>query len=137
MNRTRKDFRLHRDARANHLLSEMLNHPIAVGVMPISELIEKTLQYHKVKHCTDKETLDRWQVNYIRHNIVSYNDNCKKIMWKSGSEEIHKILKERVLKEIKRAYPHLKDECDRQLTLLKWQTNNELAEKAKKRISRR
>ena len=64
----------------------------------------------------DDATIDRWTVNYIRHNLTKYDDDLYNMKGKVGRHEVYIIYKEAVLNKIAEVYPKYKDECNRQLT---------------------
>lgn len=66
----------------------------------------------------DKATLDRWIVNYIRHNLIDYDDDLMMIKGKVVIGEAYVDYKKYVLKEIAKIYPKYKDECLRQINVL-------------------
>lgn len=71
--------------------------------------------YHQKLENVDGETLNRWVVNYIRHNLVSYDDSLEKIKGKVGKNNAYFSYKETVLRAIARAYPKYAEECERQI----------------------
>lgn len=62
----------------------------------------------------DPATIDRWTVNYIRHNMVDYDYCLEKLKGEVGKDEAYRILKNYVLDLIKSTYPELAEECERQ-----------------------
>lgn len=62
----------------------------------------------------DKNTLDRWMVNYIRHNLTKYDTLVDNLYNKIGKQEGYVILKTKVLDEIGKIYPELEMECKEQ-----------------------
>ena len=69
----------------------------------------------------DEDTLNRWIVNYIRHNLVAYESSLRKIKGRVGVDEAYIDLKKSVLEEIALAYPKYADECRRQIDDLKYE----------------
>lgn len=63
----------------------------------------------------DKETVNRWMVNYIRHNLTVYDSDLYEISGKVGKNEAYILYFENVLNEIARVYPELKEECQDQI----------------------
>lgn len=63
----------------------------------------------------DPAIVDRWVVNYIRHNLVNYDDTLEQIKGKVGKDEAYRLLKTNVLKKIAVVYPKYKAECYRQI----------------------
>lgn len=63
--------------------------------------------------------LNRVMVNYIRHAKSNYNKSLKKIRKINDSKETYyHIYKNDILNKIENKYPILKEECNRQKTLL-------------------
>ena len=105
---------------------------IQVSVLPDDELVEKTLkakqdwydrhqdpedygqENYRIARTADREIVERWVVNYIRHNLVSYDLFLSRISGQVGSVAAYPEVKEAVLKKIAEAYPAYKMECDRQ-----------------------
>lgn len=71
---------------------------------------------YKDVHEADEDTLIRWIVNYIRHNLVDYDNFLYKISGKVGSIGVYPEIKTAVLEKIAVAYPQYKEECERQMT---------------------
>lgn len=65
---------------------------------------------------SNPEFLDRICVNYLRHELTSYDDELFEIYNKTGKQLAYKIIKTSVLELIAEKYPYLKDECTRQLS---------------------
>ena len=62
----------------------------------------------------DTKTLQRWEVNYIRHNLTTYDYLCAGLFGKIVSLDDKKALKRVVLDKIAETYPYLAKECKRQ-----------------------
>lgn len=63
----------------------------------------------------NKETLDRWKVNFIRHNLCEYDDSLTSLFGLVGKESLYHRLKSETLSKIAEVYPELKAECMRQM----------------------
>lgn len=63
----------------------------------------------------DKEVLQRWIVNYIRHNLVDYDDGLEIMYGKVGKIDTYPKFKEAILKKIASVYPQYAEECKRQI----------------------
>ena len=61
------------------------------------------------------DTLNRWIVNYIRHNLVEYDTNLKHLYGKTGKQSGYETFKKVILEKIAELYPKYKDECERQI----------------------
>lgn len=68
----------------------------------------------------DEATQQRWMVNYIRHNLTTYEDGLYEIYGKTGKDELYSDLKECVLEKIAEAYPYLADECYSQINYMQF-----------------
>lgn len=64
---------------------------------------------------SDQYFLQRITVNYIRHNLTSYDHHLFKQRGRIGGDEAVPIIRRRVFEEIACAYPHLEEECWRQM----------------------
>ena len=62
----------------------------------------------------DKSTMDRWVVNYIRHNLTEYDEDLYNMKGKTGVREEYFRYKNVVLDKISEVYPKYKQECERQ-----------------------
>lgn len=67
---------------------------------------------------SDKEFLKRIQVNYVRHVLTAYEEKLIRIAGKVGVNDAYKVIKNKVFNKISEAYPFLKEECERQKSLL-------------------
>ena len=62
-----------------------------------------------------EETLNRLIVNYIRHNLTTYDRNLLILNGKTGKQKGYIDYKEAILQQIALAYPKYKEECQRQI----------------------
>lgn len=62
----------------------------------------------------DRETLERWMVNFIRHNLCEYDDKLDGLFGLVGREGLYERLKAETLLRISQVYPELESECKRQ-----------------------
>lgn len=65
-------------------------------------------------YSADDETVTRWMVNYIRHEMTSYDEQLWDIKGKVGISEAHIDLHDAILDKIALVYPELATECQRQ-----------------------
>ncbi|MBP3630332.1 MAG: hypothetical protein J6J23_02465 [Clostridia bacterium] len=65
-------------------------------------------------HMPGEETLKRWVVNYIRHNLVKYSEALYQVKGKIGKFDGYKALKIQILYKIASVYPQFAEECQRQ-----------------------
>lgn len=62
-----------------------------------------------------EETMKRWIVNYIRHNLVSYDYTLYMNKGRVGINECYADYKNTILMKIAEVYPQYADECRRQM----------------------
>ena len=62
----------------------------------------------------DDLTLQRWMVNFLRHNATDYDSRIHELFGLVGKREAYCLLKNRVLDRIAEEYPYLREECHRQ-----------------------
>ena len=60
------------------------------------------------------ETLERWMVNFVRHNLCEYDDKLIDLFGLVGKEELYHRLKNETIAKIAGVYPELDVECKRQ-----------------------
>ncbi len=63
----------------------------------------------------DEATLNRWIVNFIRHNSMDYDIDLKEAVFPKNNDIFLIKYRKAVLETIKSVYPELSCECDRQL----------------------
>ena len=62
----------------------------------------------------DDLTLQRWMVNFLRHNATDYESCIDDLFGMVGKQAAYELLKYNVLDEIAEKYPYLSVECRRQ-----------------------
>lgn len=62
-----------------------------------------------------EETMQRWVVNFIRHNLVSYDYTLYVNKGRVGIKECYTDYKNTILMKIAEVYPQYADECKRQM----------------------
>lgn len=62
----------------------------------------------------DDDTVQRWMVNFIRHNLTEYDDVLYEMSGRVGCHDEYYHYREAVLAKIAEVYPELKDECELQ-----------------------
>ncbi len=72
-------------------------------------------EYEPYYKKTPEEVVQRWMVNYIRHNLTAYDEELYELDGKVGKSEVYIFYKTKVLEAISKAYPYLKDEVNRQI----------------------
>ncbi|MBR2588675.1 MAG: hypothetical protein IKD77_05695 [Bacilli bacterium] len=59
-----------------------------------------------------KENVNRWMVNYIRHNLSNYDEELESLKGKIGKLQGYWYYKEKLANEMKKVYPELRKEID-------------------------
>lgn len=110
--------------------TEQFINAITITVLPENELKKRTLHakqcwydchsygadyFEKDAYTADDDTINRWIVNYIRHNLVAYDHFLNGIKGKVGSMDAYPEVKIAILKKIAIVYPQYKEECDQQI----------------------
>lgn len=63
----------------------------------------------------DPSTMDRWIVNYIRHNLINYDAECRRLLYgRVGKDSAYITFKKAILEKIAVAYPAYATECSLQ-----------------------
>ena len=62
----------------------------------------------------DTQTLRRWEVNYVRHELTEYDFDLYELSGRVGCSTEYIRYRNAVLDKIAEAYPYLKGECSRQ-----------------------
>lgn len=92
------------------LYSEACNH--------YNKLWESRGEYDKTACIdSDKNFLNRISVNMLRHTYSIYEEKLADMFGEIGNRDAYFILKGRVLDEIGKLYPFLKNECEKQKLL--------------------
>lgn len=60
-----------------------------------------------------QDVIDRWIVNYIRHNLSEYDMERRKLAGRIGQGEAHKKYKYNLSEEMKKTYPELENEINK------------------------
>lgn len=70
-----------------------------------------TGQYDRVEGVSeaDEETIRRWEINYIRHNLTNYDAELEKLYRKIGKNEAYISYKKILIEKIFETYPELKE----------------------------
>lgn len=63
----------------------------------------------------DEPTMQRWVVNFIRHNLVDYDYILRTLKGKIGKQELYEKYKSTILSKIAEVYPRYAQECRRQI----------------------
>lgn len=108
------------ETKKDNLLIEISELPISVEFIPRNELVPLVIDdyndrnYYKddlTLRDLDQSTLERLTVNYIRHQLTSYDQCLGLIFSKVGKKEGYRLLIERIYNCISESYPELTREC--------------------------
>ena len=108
----------------DNLFIQISELPISVEIIPRNELIPLVIDAYNDRNYykdyltlrdLDQSTLERLTVNYIRHQLTSYDQCLGLIFSRVGKKEGYRLLKERIYKCISESYPELTGECALQL----------------------
>ena len=78
-----------------------------------NKIDEQIIKLNDIKNLS-LEFLNRIKVNYIRHELSDYDEYLDELYKQIGKEEAYILLKNRILDEISKVYPNLKNECEKQ-----------------------
>lgn len=115
--------------KAKKTVEEMtaVGNGLKIKIIPDDDLRQRTLRAKQnwaidhgniefIPYASDitPETMERWIVNYIRHNLVKYDTALERLYGKCGRYEAYPEFKRIVLEKIAGAYPKYAEECKRQ-----------------------
>ena len=112
------------ETKKDNLLIQISELPISVEIIPRYELIPLVIDAYNDRNYykdyltlrdLDQSKLEKLTVNYIRHQLTSYDQCLGLIFSKVGKKEGYRLLKERIYKCISESYPDLTRECALQL----------------------
>ena len=68
-----------------------------------------THQFEKADsvYCADEDTILRWEINFIRHNLTNYDEEIKKLYGMVGKDDAYSQYREELMKKIYEVYPEL------------------------------
>lgn len=72
------------------------------------------VEYSYYAHAEETD-VNRWVVNYIRHQLTSYDERLFTFRGKVGKEDAAVLLRELILERIAEVYPKYKEECKDQI----------------------
>ena len=108
------------ETKKDNLLIQISELPISVEFIPRNELVPLVIDdyndrnYYKdylTLRDLDQSKLERLTVNYIRHQLTSYDQCLGLIFSKVGKKEGYRLLIERIYNCISESYPELTREC--------------------------
>jgi len=108
------------ETKKDNLFIQISELPISVEIIPRNELITLVIDAYNDRNYykdyltlrdLDQSTLERLTVNYIRHELTSYDQCLGLIFSKVGKKEGYRLLIERIYNCISESYPELTREC--------------------------
>ena len=107
---------------------QVLANSLEVRVIDNDKLVSRALEAKDIFECghdrdfdrsrITQETLERFVVNYIRHNLVAYDKSLELLYRQVGKQKAYVVFKKIVLEKIAVVYPLYANECMRQLSYL-------------------
>ncbi len=91
-------------ARAESLVVEVIS-------IPMDELMARSPMDAGFGALSDKATKDRWAVNFIRHELCTYDLTVTDLAEKIGARQAVTVVRGKVYQAIAAAYPKLAPEC--------------------------
>jgi hypothetical protein len=94
--------------------------PVAIEPLAIGEVRRLARDQYQTRNgasiCADasRQFLDRIAVNYIRHQMTSYDERLEEIAGRTGITEAITLVRQKIYSAIADAYPELSDECANQ-----------------------
>ena len=69
--------------------------------------------YYRNAYSADEETIKRWMVNFIRHNLSDYEEQLEILEGRTGKNKGYWHFKIKLAEEMKRVYPELEKYIDK------------------------
>ena len=69
--------------------------------------------YYRNAYSADEETIKRWMVNFIRHNLSDYEEQLEILEGRTGKNKGYWHFKIKLAEEMKRVYPELEKDIDK------------------------
>lgn len=88
------------------------------AIMLNKQMYDSNDYFFGTEKVLDQNLMDRYKVNYIRHNLTNYERLRKELKGKRGARVLRRELKIAVLSKIAEAYPELKREVRLQIGAL-------------------
>lgn len=110
------------EKRKNETIEIAQNFDISVERIDINDLKKQTLnskwnwymdteQYDRAEYVdsVDQDTLVRWEINYIRHNLSNYDYELEKLYKRIGKSDAYFEYRKKLMEKIKEVYPEFKE----------------------------
>lgn len=108
--------------RRDNLLGQVEVQQIVVPLVAEDVLARRAVRHRDARQAKptdapalDHRTLERWKVNYLRHQLIAYDSLLDGMYGLTGRLEAARLLRNKVYAAIANAYPDLAAECSRQL----------------------
>lgn len=69
---------------------------------------------YKTTDNADEDTVTRWTVNYIRHQMTTYDEQLYHMKGRVGKNDMYREIHNHILDKIANVYPELAEECEQQ-----------------------
>lgn len=69
--------------------------------------------YYRNAYSADEETIKRWMVNFIRHNLSDYEEQLEILEGRTGKNKGYWHFKIKLAEEMKKVYPELEKDIDK------------------------
>lgn len=108
------------DRRRNEMLRLMAADEVRIPDLAPHVLTDRAIRHRDPRdaidaHKADEATLNRWKVNYLRHQLTDYDSMIEGMFGAIGRAAVEAVMRRRALEAIGKKYPDLLDECQRQL----------------------
>ena len=108
------------ETRKNNSLKSIEQGIIKVEVLELDQVRNKAIDSYNARSdnfastASDLDFLERITVNFIRHNLTSYDHLLDFVKGKTGVEDGSLLIAKRIFSSIAEGYPSLAEECARQ-----------------------
>lgn len=110
------------ETKKKNLLAKVSRWNIELEKMPYDHVVANAIKSYKQFHIysdinfkkCDTDFLNRISVNYLRHELSSYDLLLMKLFGDVGKEEAYDILNQKIYDKIAECYPALEKECQKQ-----------------------
>lgn len=118
------------EEKKRNLLDKLADLKVSIPKLTARDLIKKACQHYNhlaserekdssADPQSDKAFLDRITVNYLRHEMSTYEASLDLVYGKVGCNEARSKIRQKVYDAIAETYPELAPECKRQISVRK------------------
>lgn len=103
------------------LLRQVEEMPVSVKIKPMEQVRTQAIRAYNdwneddVSSDAAPEFLERLSVNYIRHNLTTYDTALEEVAGRVGIADAVKAIRRKIYEAIAARYPELAEECSRQM----------------------